>query len=284
MVLYIGRLNKCYSKSGDTYRAFGEQLNELQEIDAKYTYGGKELDSNTNFYYFNARYYDATIGRFINVDPIQDGSNWYVYCSNNPMSMVDPTGLLNTIYAEGREWRSMNAKQLEDLRSDFIVGSTKTSEGHITNAISTMPGAGFLASIFGSGRSQAKAEYAKIIETIDKWSRKYEKELEEGSYKVYFSNDFTVRDDDFENAYYESQPIENSNLTFYLADDLGNQIDFFEEGCFKVLSEAMYVFSERIDKTTTYVFKTPGDGNPLKDIPKLELKDAVKKEAEYEKK
>jgi RHS repeat-associated protein len=41
-----------------------------------YTYGGKEMDENTNLYYFNARYYDATTGRFINVDPIQDGSNW----------------------------------------------------------------------------------------------------------------------------------------------------------------------------------------------------------------
>jgi len=43
----------------------------------------------------NARYYDATIGRFINVDPIQDGWNWYVYCNNNPLKFVDPSGLLS---------------------------------------------------------------------------------------------------------------------------------------------------------------------------------------------
>ena len=82
-----------------TYRAFGEQLKRLDASgnetsdEAKYSYGGKELDEVTNLYYFNARYYDATIGRFINVDPVQDGSNWYVYCSNNPLSFVDPTGL-----------------------------------------------------------------------------------------------------------------------------------------------------------------------------------------------
>jgi RHS repeat-associated protein len=81
------------------YRAFGEQLKRLDaagaqtDDKAKYSYGGKELDDETNLYYFNARYYDATTGRFINVDPVQDGSNWYVYCRNNPLSMKDPTGL-----------------------------------------------------------------------------------------------------------------------------------------------------------------------------------------------
>ena len=77
------------------YRAFGEQLRKIGAGDAGYTYGGKELDEVTNLYYFNARYYDATAGRFINVDPVQDGSNWYVYCSNNPLGMKDPTGLEN---------------------------------------------------------------------------------------------------------------------------------------------------------------------------------------------
>jgi len=84
-----------------TYRAFGEQLKMLDKggnetgDSGKYSYGGKELDDNTNLYYFNARYYDAVIGRYINVDPVQDGSNWYVYCNNNPLSFVDPTGLFD---------------------------------------------------------------------------------------------------------------------------------------------------------------------------------------------
>ena len=75
------------------YRAFGEELKKLGSGDAKYTYGGKELDEDTNLYYFNARYYDATTGRFINVDPIQSGLNWYIYANNNPLNRVDPTGL-----------------------------------------------------------------------------------------------------------------------------------------------------------------------------------------------
>jgi len=44
-------------------------------------------------YYSNARWYDPTLGRFITEDPARDGSNWFAYCRNNPLTYVDPTGL-----------------------------------------------------------------------------------------------------------------------------------------------------------------------------------------------
>ena len=75
------------------YRAFGSQLAKLGSGDAKYTYGGKQLDDETNLYYFNARFFDAETGRFITEDPAKDGLNWYVYCGNNPLSYKDLTGL-----------------------------------------------------------------------------------------------------------------------------------------------------------------------------------------------
>jgi len=72
---HLDHLNstKAVTKSDATidvlyeYRAFGEQLKRLDHEGnetgdkAKYSYGGKELDDNTNLYYLNARYYDATI-------------------------------------------------------------------------------------------------------------------------------------------------------------------------------------------------------------------------------
>ncbi len=38
------------------------------------------------------RYYDPSIGRFLSQDPIQDGTNWYAYCDNNPLEKIDPDG------------------------------------------------------------------------------------------------------------------------------------------------------------------------------------------------
>jgi RHS repeat-associated protein len=116
------------------YRAFGEQLKRLDEAGnetgdrAKYSFGGKELDDATNLYYFNARYYDATLGRFINVDPVQDGTNWYVYGQNNPLSITDPTGLrrrynvrIHRIKKIKRPFRKMRIKRgiIKQLKKDM---------------------------------------------------------------------------------------------------------------------------------------------------------------------
>ena len=44
--------------------------------------------------YLRNRYYDPSIGRFITEDPARDGLNWYVYCRNNPIRYIDPTGYI----------------------------------------------------------------------------------------------------------------------------------------------------------------------------------------------
>ncbi len=62
-------------------------------------YRGYYYDRETGLYYLQSRYYDPSIGRFINADDeVPDiggdvlGNNMFSYCQNNPVNMSDPTG------------------------------------------------------------------------------------------------------------------------------------------------------------------------------------------------
>lgn len=55
-------------------------------------YTGKKKDRATGLFYFNQRYYDPDIYRFIQEDPAEQFLNPYVYAANNPMMYVDPDG------------------------------------------------------------------------------------------------------------------------------------------------------------------------------------------------
>jgi len=51
-----------------------------------------------------ARFYDPTIGRWIQKDPILSGVNWWVYCENEPVNYVDPKGLAYTYCPKCGTW------------------------------------------------------------------------------------------------------------------------------------------------------------------------------------
>jgi RHS repeat-associated protein len=53
-----------------TYDSFGQSVGGAAGIANPYQYTARELDSETGLYYYRARYYDPTIGRFISEDPI----------------------------------------------------------------------------------------------------------------------------------------------------------------------------------------------------------------------
>ena len=72
------------------YYPYGATRTASGSISA-YQFSGKEKDV-TGLYYFGARYYDPTIGRWLSCDPAEQGWSPYVYCGNNPIIMVDPDG------------------------------------------------------------------------------------------------------------------------------------------------------------------------------------------------
>jgi hypothetical protein len=51
------------------------------------------MDPLTKIQDYGYRHYSLQNKRWMTVDPIRDGSNWYVYCSNDPINFIDPLGL-----------------------------------------------------------------------------------------------------------------------------------------------------------------------------------------------
>jgi RHS repeat-associated protein len=104
----------------------------------KFLYNGKELqtDLNLDWYDYGARMYDASIGRFLVIDPMADimsGWNPYHYTFNNPIAFADPTGM-KPVYAY--DWNSekyiktkKNGK-IKEVSADVALRSAKA--GSIT--------------------------------------------------------------------------------------------------------------------------------------------------------
>ncbi len=70
-----------------------------------FLFNGKELDEETGRYYYGARYYNPRISLWYGVDPLNEeryGLSPYQYCQNNPVRLVDPTGLLDDEFDKDR--------------------------------------------------------------------------------------------------------------------------------------------------------------------------------------
>ena len=86
-----GTVAKSYA-----YDTYGNILESPGALDQPYTYTGREFDSESGLYYYRARYYDPTTGRFLQRDPagLRGGSpSLYEYTRSNPPNLSDPSGL-----------------------------------------------------------------------------------------------------------------------------------------------------------------------------------------------
>jgi len=65
-------------------------------FDSRYKFSAKELDNETGYSYFGARYYDSNLSIWLSVDPLSDkypSLSPYAYCANNPVILKDPNGM-----------------------------------------------------------------------------------------------------------------------------------------------------------------------------------------------
>jgi len=72
----------------------GDFSNERSSDVQPYHLTTKEYDADTGLYYFGARWYDSTTGRWLSREPTQiDGPNLYHFCLGDPANWVDSDGL-----------------------------------------------------------------------------------------------------------------------------------------------------------------------------------------------
>src|SRR6056297_1720336 len=82
----------------EQYMAFGEVFVDQRRtgFGTPYKFNAKELDCESGYYYYSARYYDPRMARFLGVDPLAgEMPEWgsYTYTFNNPLKYIDPTGM-----------------------------------------------------------------------------------------------------------------------------------------------------------------------------------------------
>ncbi len=152
------------------YNSFGVQKSATDDGDENpYRYSGEYYDTESGYTYLQARYYDPNTGRFISEDPAMDGENWYVYCGNDPVNMVDPTGM----------WFGFTHKDITEEAYKKAVSKGKREDKYL-NALKE-------GCIYpDKERRKAKKEHTKSVYGGDRWHghEKHEKVMTEQLKKI----------------------------------------------------------------------------------------------------
>jgi RHS repeat-associated protein len=70
----------------------------------RFGFTGQTFVPEIGLWYYKARMYSPTLGRFMQTDPIgyKDGINWYDYVDGDPVNRSDPTGLSCSPFTRGQ--------------------------------------------------------------------------------------------------------------------------------------------------------------------------------------
>jgi RHS repeat-associated protein len=120
------------------YSPFGERLRVTgsASFHNPFQFSTKYLDHETGLSYYGHRYYSASLGRWINRDPIEeeDGPNVYAFVKNRALTLFDALGLNSAIEVEGTQatsagmqgegWMTLrkiftNAQEFQQNAADF---------------------------------------------------------------------------------------------------------------------------------------------------------------------
>jgi RHS repeat-associated protein len=84
------------------YDPDGNLTSSTGSVANPWRFAGGYFDSGTGLYKFGARYYDPTLGRWSQQDPLSgkltdpNSLNRYLYVSDDPVSLTDPSGQISS--------------------------------------------------------------------------------------------------------------------------------------------------------------------------------------------
>jgi RHS repeat-associated protein len=138
------------------YDPYGNTISEsgsLAETNV-YRFSSKEIHTNSLMYYYGGRFYDPSLQRWPNRDPIEEegGINLYAYVGNNPVNQIDPLGLTfssnwnffwSWVFGGGQQNRNYGPNSTETQEMENSPGGDKLRDAFYNNGCKNVNNFGY---------------------------------------------------------------------------------------------------------------------------------------------
>ena len=212
------------------YGAFGELIAGDGGIANNILFSGKRYDSDIGLYYFGARYYDPSAGRFISSDPLGfvDGPNEYIFVKNNPLSSIDPWGLEKwLIIVPGTNVKNGN----DDVNvPEWSKGNKFTQELSKTFGVKETNVLTFMWS--GANNSEARTDAAKNLSSLVNQIRQQDSNANIANYSHSHAGNLSMESTSygakFETLVTAGTPVRDDYLNKYVRENVGTHIQLYD--------------------------------------------------------